>query len=132
MLNSIGIGIGIVICCSLTLVHKLKERNVLEDGEAPVHLLELLAAVADNPANKDLGDTEEMGFDHANSVEVGLDPPATNSLDYFESVLSNSQKHSGDENESGTHTNTNKANTEALNTSNTVTIVPEDINITYN
>ena len=110
------------------MVHKLKKGNVLEDGKALVHILELLDSVADNPANKDLGDTEDKVLDHTNSVKVSLDPPAANTLDYFNSVLSHSLKHSGDENESPTQMDTNTAQTEALNTSNTVTIVLE-INI---
>ena len=69
------------------MVCKLKERDVLEDGEATVHLLELLAAAVDNPANRDLGDSREKGSDHVNSVGVNLEPSAANTLDYFESVF---------------------------------------------
>ena len=109
------------------MVQKLKEHDVLKDDEAPVHLLELLSAVADNPANKDLGDYEEKGLDHTNSGDVDLNPPTDNTVEYFENISSKSLKHfdtSGDQKESTKHTNG-----PIVDTAHTVTIVLEDNNI---
>ena len=51
-------------------------------------------------------------------------------MDYFESVLPNSLKEAGDENEAATQTDINTAHTVEMNSSKTATIVLGDINIT--
>ena len=111
------------------MAHRLRKRDFHEVGEDPHHLLDQLVAVVDNPPDEGLENSKEKDVDHRHNLEVGVALPAAYTVDYLESVLPNTLKEAGNENETETQTGINTAHTAAMNSSKTATIVLGDINI---
>ena len=101
-----------------------ENTNVHEVDEDPLHLLDQLAAVVDNPPDEGLENSKEKDDDHRHNLEVGVALPAAYTVDYLESILPNTLKEAGDVNEAETQTDINTALTVAMNTSKTANYCP--------
>ena len=107
-----------------------ENANVHEVDEDTLHLLDQLAAAADNPPDEGLENSKEKDDDHRHNLEVGVALPSAPTVDYLGSVLPNALKEAGDVKEAERRTDINTAHSEAMKTSNTATIVLGDIKIT--
>ena len=104
--------------------------NVHEVDEDPLHLLDQLAAVVDNPPDEGLENSKGKDGDHRHNLEADVALSSAPTVDYLGSVLPNVLKEARDVKEAERRTDINTAHSEAMKASKTATIVLGDIKIT--
>ena len=107
-----------------------ENTNVHEVDEDPLHLLDQLAAAADNPPDEGLENSKGKEDDHRHNLEADVALSSARTVDYLGSVLPNALKEAGDVKEAERQKDINTALSEAMKTSKTVTIVLGDIKFT--
>ena len=106
-----------------------ENANGHEVDEDTLHLLDQLAAAADNPHDEGLENFKEKEDDHRHDLEADVAVPSAPTVDYLGSVLPDALKEARGVNEAEKCTDINTAHSEAMKASKTATIVLGEIKL---